>query len=409
MEKIKVLVIPSDTKGGVGFYRSIQPHIQLERMFPDEFSVDIQPEPNFNYLSTFDRYDIIHVHKGLFNDMQLFHNMIDHCQERDVKVVLDLDDHWKLDQSHPSYMSNRRLGINKIIASNIKKADYVTTTTELFADEIKKVNKQVKVLPNAIDPDDERFKVTKTQSDRLRFGFVMGSSHENDLKLMDGFVKLLSKDTLEKIQIVLCGFDTRGRMGFIDQNTGTITYRNIEPSESVWARYETMVTDNYSIVNPAYKQFLLTYAQNTDWPDTNDVYRRCWTKDIDHYFQHYENVDVLLVPLVKNEFNKMKSPLKIIECGFSDTAIIASDFGPYQIDLVNAIERGGKINQEGNALLVEQEKGHKQWAKYIERLVKDRDLLNMIKRNLHNTVKDKYNLQNVTRDRAEFYRNIVKK
>ena len=75
----------------------------------------------------------------------------------------------------------------------------------------------------------------------------------------------------------------------------------------------------------------------------------------------------------------------------------------------NAIERGGKINQEGNALLVEQEKGHKQWAKYIERLVKDRDLLNMIKRNLHNTVKDKYNLQNVTRDRAEFYRNIVKK
>lgn len=271
------------------------------------------------------------------------------------------------------------------------------------------MNKQVKVLPNAIDPDDERFTVKKSQSDRLRFGFVMGSSHENDLKLMDGFVKLLSKDTLEKIQIVLCGFDTRGRMGFIDQNTGTITYRNIEPSESVWARYETMVTDNYSIVNPAYKQFLLTYAQNTDWPDTNDVYRRCWTKDIDHYFQHYENVDVLLVPLVKNEFNKMKSPLKIIECGFSDTAIIASDFGPYKIDLVNAIERGGKINQEGNALLVEQEKGHKQWAKYIERLVKDRDLLNMIKRNLHNTVKDKYNLQNVTRDRAEFYRNIVKK
>ena len=36
-------------------------------------------------------------------------------------------------------------------------------------------------------------------------------------------------------------------------------------------------------------------------------------------------------------------------------------------------------------------------------------MLNMIKRNLHNTVKDKYNLQNVTRDRAEFYRNIVKK
>ena len=74
-----------------------------------------------------------------------------------------------------------------------------------------------------------------------------------------------------------------------------------------------------------------------------------------------------------------------------------------------AERKGGKINPEGNALLVEQEKSHKQWAKYIERLVKDRDLLNMVKDNLHNTVKDKYNLQNVTRDRAKFYRNIVKK
>ena len=44
MSKIKVLVVPSD-RTGVGAFRSVNPHIALEEMYSEEFSVDIDYEP----------------------------------------------------------------------------------------------------------------------------------------------------------------------------------------------------------------------------------------------------------------------------------------------------------------------------------------------------------------------------
>ena len=74
---------------------------------------------------------------------------------------------------------------------NLKIADYVTTTTKLFADEISKINKNVFVLPNAINPDEPQFKAKTEPSDRLRFGWLGGSSHLHDLKLIEGTTNTL--------------------------------------------------------------------------------------------------------------------------------------------------------------------------------------------------------------------------
>ena len=59
--------------------------------------------------------------------------------------------------------------------------------------------------------------------------------------------------------------------------------------------------------------------------------------------------------------------------------------------------------------MVESRKNHKDWAKNIERLVRNPDLLKQLQINLYNTVKDKYDLNNVTNDRAKFYKEIIKK
>ena len=63
MGKKKILVVPSDNIGGVGFYRSTQPHIKLSDMYPDEFDVTIDLNPNYNDHASFDQYDLIHIHK----------------------------------------------------------------------------------------------------------------------------------------------------------------------------------------------------------------------------------------------------------------------------------------------------------------------------------------------------------
>ena len=48
----------------------------------------------------------------------------------------------------------------------------------------------------------------------------------------------------------------------------------------------------------------------------------------------------LVISTIKGHhmFNKVKSQLKVIEAGFHKKALIAQNFGPYQIDCINAID-----------------------------------------------------------------------
>ena len=410
MGKINILVVPSDNVGGVGFYRSTQPHIYLSQKYSEEFDVTINMKPNFRDLSSFDKYDIVHIHKGLFEDMQGFLNFLAYAKEHNITTVMDIDDFWDLGIHHPQAASQKIYQLDKYITRNLTLFDYVTTTTPIFAEEIAKYNKNVKVFPNAIDPQDERFQISKPESKYLRIGLIMGSTHEYDMALLNNIANKLPKDVLDKIQFVLCGFDLRGTIKMIDKANNKVTERPIKPKESVWYRYEQILTDNYKIVSPEYKEFLELFLNNVQYPNVeNEHYKRCWTKDIDHYYSHYNEIDVLLAPIEVCAFNKVKSPLKVAECAFSHTAIVASNYGPYTLDLKSAIEFGGKINPEGNALLVDETKNHKDWAKYVEKLAKNPELVKQLQDNLYRDVHEKYDLATVTKDRVEFYKSIIKK
>lgn len=410
MGKINILVVPSDNQGGVGFYRSTQPHIQLEKQFPEEFMVTIDMNPNFKDLKSFDKYDIIHIHRGLFQDMDSFKNAMSYFKEQGIVTVMDIDDYWELHPHHPMYIGQKHNNNTKAIIENLSLFDYVTTTTPLFENEIKKYNKNTHIFPNAIDPTDSRFAVNKKDSKYVRVGLIMGSTHEYDMALLNNISNGLPQDVLDKIQFVLCGFDLRGTIKEYNQQTNEVMERNILPKESVWYRYEKMLTNNYRIISDDYKEFLEMFIVNTQYPDVeNEHYKRCWTKDMNHYYEHYSEIDVLLAPLEIAPFNKVKSPLKVAEAAFSHTAIIASDYGPYTLDLHNAIEKGGIINKDGNALLVDETRNHKDWTKYVTKVVRDPELLKQLQDNLYNSVHEKFDLRNVTKDRAEFYKAIVNK
>ena len=127
------------------------------------------------------------------------------------------------------------------------------------------------------------------------------------------------------------------------------------------------------------------------------------------YCTHYNDIDVLIVPLDDNKFNSFKSELKLIEAGMMKKAVVASNFGPYQIGTTNFFEKGGVINPEGNVILIDKTKAHKDWAKAIEKLVKNPEYIEQLRTNLHNSIKDKYDLRNVTKERAEWYKEIVKR
>ena len=392
-------------------HRSLNPHIQLDKLYGDKFNVEINYSPNWADLASFDKYDIIHIHKGLYNDMETFWKFLDYCKEHKITTIMDIDDNWDVGPQHPLYLTNKSMKVPEKMIENIKRFDYVTTTTEIFANKIRKYNKNVFVYPNAIDPEEEQYLPIKNESKRIRIGFVMGSAHEKDMEQLKGFSNMLGgMGILDKIQIVLCGYDLRGTVNIVNQQGVMVGQRPIKPTESVWYSYEKTCTDDYKICSPAYKDFLHKFLKGVQWPLVeNEPYRREWTKDVDNYATHYRNVDILLAPLDPNPFNEVKSELKFIEAGFTHTAIIATNFGPYTIGSKNMFEKGGIINDEGNCVLIEPSKRPKDWAKVIKKLIDNPELITKLQDNLYNSVKDKYDIRNVTKTRAEWYQSIIQK
>lgn len=423
MNQIKVLVIPSD-RSGVSKFRSVDPHLKLNELFPKEFFIDIVTAGtdgiNWNDDNYLKQFQIVHFHRTISDvidgRLQPVYNenakkIFDKLKSMDIKTVMDIDDYWLPTVDHPAYPILKQAKIDEKIKNNIKLVDYITTTTKIFAEEISKINKNVVVIPNAIDPTEEQFQKKKIESNKkLRIGWLGGSSHLNDLNLIrQGLNVWMNSPQASDSQLVLCGFDLRGNITETNQQTGEQKTRKILPHESVWCRYEEIFTDNYKILSPEYKKHLLKYNQDEDkdYFDNNENYRRVWTKPITTYASNYNMFDVSLAPLKEHMFNKCKSQLKVIEAGFHKKALIAQNFGPYTIDLVNVLGYGGTINEDGNAILIDSIKNHKDWLKAIKFLEKNPHMVEKMGENLYNTVTKKYHIDVVTNTRAEFYKSIL--
>lgn len=403
MSKIKILVVPSD-RTGVGKFRSVDPHIFLQNLYPDEFHVDIDYEPNMSDMDFWKQYQIVAFHRSIGTDFDFANQLIQKINSMGIITICDIDDYWMPGKEHPIHDIIRFNKINEKIVANIRIAKHVTTTTTLFADEIKKINKNVFVLPNGINPKEPQFMEETPESDRVRIGWLGGSSHLHDLELLDkSFSKLTSLK--DKVQYVLCGFDTRGSVTEINQQTGEQVRRNIRPEETVWASYEKIFTQNYQITSEEYKSFLLNYNQETYQYESSEPYARVWTKPVTSYAKNYSRFDISLAPIKNHMFNRMKSQLKVIESGFYKKALIASNLGPYTIDLKHCLKNGNFV--DGNALLVDENRNHSDWAKFIEKLVKNPNLIKDMGERLYETVKDTYDLNTITKNRAEFYKSII--
>jgi glycosyltransferase involved in cell wall biosynthesis len=403
MSKINVLVLPSD-RTGVGKFRSVDPHIFLQNLYGDEFHVDIDYEPQMDNLNYWKQYQIVSFHRSIGQDFDKANQLIKVLNSMGIVTICDIDDYWMPGKEHPIHDIIRFNKINEKIVANVKDAKYVTTTTSIFADEIKKINKNVFILPNGINPKEPQFIEPTPEFDKIRIGWLGGSSHLHDLELLNqSFSKITSLK--DKVQYVLCGFDTRGTVTEINKDTGEHTKRNIKPEETVWASYESIFTQNFEIVSDDYRKFLLKYSQEPYQNELNESYRRVWTQPVTSYAKNYSKFDISLAPIKNHMFNRMKSQLKVIESGFYKKALIASNLGPYTIDLKHCLKNGNFV--EGNALLVDENRNHSDWAKFIEKLVKNPNLIKDMGERLYETVKDTYDLNIITKNRRDFYKSIL--
>jgi glycosyltransferase involved in cell wall biosynthesis len=110
----------------------------------------------------------------------------------------------------------------------------------------------------------------------------------------------------------------------------------------------------------------------------------------------YQDIDILLVPLDNNRFNRCKSELKFIEAGFSQTAVIASNVIPYS-----------NFGSNGKDCLLVKENTPEEWAKVVKRLIRDRDTIDRLaKANSERVMLDR-DIEIVGDRRADFIRKIM--
>lgn len=386
MSKIRVLVLEVNN-AGVGKYRFTDPHIALQSNHKDEFLIDIMQNPPLHEKDFASNYDIIVGQGTLIMNDSIF-KLLENLKTNGMKIILDLDDYWRLPPTHALYKKLEDQW--KTLVERFKIADLITTTTVMLGNEIKKYHKNVAIIPNAVNPEEEQFNPNPIESEKVRIGWIGGSSHLEDLKLLSSMVNRLYSSNKQEVQMVMAGFNNLVR----NSDTGEITESK---RPKVWMECEMIFTNKYMLHDNDYIHYLLTPRQEVYPNIENQFYRRIWTKPIQTYADSYNYIDIALAPLQNIHFNKMKSQLKLIEAGFHKKPLIASKIYPYEIDGIH-----GK-----NCFLIEEKRAHKEFYEHAKKLVKNPQMRIDMGEALYETVKDKYNINNVTKKRAQAYKSVL--
>jgi len=452
--KIRILFYNLDG-AGVNYFRTQTPAQELEKNHSDEFYVEINPQLDFNdpkiidYLKSF---HIIHYHRQFLGDTQQMLRLTEELRKSGTILIVDIDDYWKLHKLHPFYNMSLERKLHIPIIENLKIADYVTTTTDLFASEIKKVTGKdnVSVFYNSIDPTwMKQFQDNwKPDPDGLvRITYMAGSSHMVDVQQLEGVINVLNanSETRGKFKVIIAGWDTEGsttditfnqdfgaelqKMGLwthdvvkaINKSRGDVdqisripqalkdkyrgkvfnsTQRDIKSKESVYLFYEKILTDKHKLIgNSDYLQWLMNFERNVSYENEGNFARR-WTQKANIYANVLNETDIVIAPLADNEFNRMKSNLKQVECWTRKLPIVCSDIPPYNVH--------GK-HMENCILIPAVKNAHKYWVKYLKKLILNADLRKQLGEQLYEDFKVEYNLADVTKKRADFYKGVVAK
>jgi len=456
MSRKRILFYNLDS-AGVNYYRTLTPAVQLERDHSDKFEVEINSSIDFNDSNTINylkSFDIIHYHRYLIPSVPQMLRLANELKKSGVVLVMDIDDYWMLDKTHPMYPTFMDKKIYNDIVDNIKIADYITTTTEIFATEIRKQTGKdnVFVLPNSVNPEwMKQFKDERRPDPNglVRITYMAGSSHMNDVQQLKGVINRLNADheTKGKFKIIIAGWDTEGttiditfnqefgqelqKKGLwtpdmvkaINKSRGNIDmipklpsvliekYRNkvffvnqrpIKSTESVYLNYEKILTDDYRIISDQeYLKWLGNYERGKY--DNEGVFARRWTQKANIYAEVLNETDISIAPLADNIFNRMKSNLKQVECWTRSIPIVCTDIPPYNVDGVNGrncllipYTKNSMINKKIDA----------DWAKALKKLILNPEYRQQIGNQLFEDFKEKYNLKNVTDKRAQIYESI---
>jgi len=166
-------------RGAVNYHRLIIPHINLKKQNPEiEITQGVDQMQLFGS-GVLEKIDMVVFSRCIyFENLEHVVKIIKGCN---VRVVLDVDDYWHLDDHHILKGTDHADMIEQVKTS-IRIADLVTTTNKRLLKKIRPFNKRVHILPNAIDTDEEAWQYSGIRSKgKLKVGYFGGQTHREDL------------------------------------------------------------------------------------------------------------------------------------------------------------------------------------------------------------------------------------
>lgn len=215
---------------------------------------------------------------------------------------------------------------------SLENCDMLTVTTDILADAFRPYCENIRVLPNCVDMNVwKRLPLLRKNPDEIRIYWSGGHSHWEDLFMVkDVLIEVARKH--KNVKIVISGWKPIG------------------------------MEEDY----PKDQFEFRSWSDTTAYPYTTSI----------------ADPDIAIIPLVDNEFNRCKSPIKWIEMAALEVPAVVSMVSPYQ-ELIDLKEDNGLFieNNDRNA-----------WVKGIEMLVNDAELRKKIGKNAYDTVKENFDI-----------------
>lgn len=212
---------------------------------------------------------------------------------------------------------------------NTEIADMVSASTEFLAEEYRKSNPNVVVLPNCVDPDVWPEEPQRNTGDKVRIGLVGSVTVNGDFESMLPALRELNKR--DDVQLVMFALPRKTAETELAQKYYLDDYKFWEQFNVEWQ----------------------PFVGRADYVDTLDDLK----------------LDIMLIPRKDDYFNRCKSNLKFLEASMLEIPCIAQSFSdgksPYEINPDDA----------KHMVLI---KDNSKWLEEIDKLVKDKELrLNM--------------------------------
>lgn len=238
----------------------------------------------------------------------------------------------------------RNIAFRDMFRLNFKKSDLVTCTTEILANEFRKITPSVAVLPNLIDPNFWPT-IPAFQKKEVRIGWQGGFSHYEDLyDIVPTIKKILKK--YDNVTFVYFG-DQRFRNLFKDCDQNKIEWQD-------WVHHETY----------PYKMTLL-------------------------------NLDIGICPLANNKFNWTKSAIKWMEYAMLGAATVASNIEPYSSVIKNG-ETGFLCSDES------------EWEMALSALIENKPQRELLAKRAFMDVMENHNIQKKAKMWVDAYESILR-